>query len=198
MGNLCDCFGLRKDESAGGGDERDRLLHDPTEVPADGNSLAGEDTGVLQRDTRDYGSLNGAGDGVNGLSGRNGGANGGLARQESSAWNKTLEKMASDVIDVSAFDGASNTISDGEWMERSRVYAHKVASSRVGSILKASGRPPPPAKQADLKRAIDAAFRPTDESDLALIHEVSEAAVRAVRDGFVVRSTEPLVVQFDP
>ena len=180
MGNICPCFGSRKDES--NGEEQDRLLNDPTEVPADRTSLLGDDPAVLQRDSRDYGTMNGSSSNH---------------KPEVSAWNRVLEKMASDVIDVSTIEAQNNPIEQSEWMERSRMYANKVANSRVGSILKSACRPKP-APKVDLSSAIDQAFEPISESDLAMINEFSEAAVNAVKSGFVVNIDEDLIVQFDP
>lgn len=182
MGSLFSCcFASRKDEDAV--DERERLLTDPTEVPADRTSLQGDDPAAYQQrfggDVRDYGTM------------------GNGSKQETSAWNRTLEKMASDVIDVSTIEASSNTLEQSEWMERSRMYAHKVATSRVGSILKSTTRGKSLPKN-DIRSAMDQAFVPIPNDDLTLIQELSEAAVLAVRNGFVVRSDEQLIVQFDP
>jgi hypothetical protein len=194
MGNLCaSCFGLRKreDESA----ENERLLQDPTQVPEDRTSLTGDQSylspysgpggtngaaaGGGGGDVRDYGTMNGNN----------------KSQQETSSWNRTLEKMAADVIDVSTI--TTSTIEQSEWQDRSRMYANRVANSRVGSILKNMNVPKPLPKN-ELREAITQAFEPMHEEDLSLINHFSEAALNAVRQGFVIRSNEQIIVQFDP
>lgn len=184
MGSLCtSCFGGNKEDDTV---ERERLLQDPTEIPADRTSLLGDDPTVLQRGeatgSSSYGTMNGSGT---------------KHTSETSAWNRTLEKMASDVIDVSTIESQNNPIEQSEWMERSRVYASKVANSRVGSILRTVYQPKSVPKN-DFKLALDQAFRPVSDEDISLINEFSAAALNAVRQGFVVRTDEQLIVQFDP
>ena len=211
MGGICNsCFrGADSDDVDGGrSDERDRLLRDPTEVPADRSSLHGDDAGYLSgggigggRLTRDYGTTNGGssngayGYPGGGLNSSNSGV--GLHRQESSAWNRILEKMANDVIDVSTIGGQSGVLEQSEWMERSRLYAHRVAGSRVNSILKATARPPSLPRN-DVKMAIERSLQPIPDTDLDLIREFSQASVDAVRTGFVIHIDEPLIVEFNP
>lgn len=214
MGSLCSsCFKSSKDEE---GEERDRLLQNPAEVPADrtsfngnlapsntslghmaGGDVGGAYSGFYQRD-QTYGSMT-----VDTASNGN--------KNESSAWNRTLDKMASNVIDVSTIEIPSNVIEQSEWVERQKVYSSKVASSKVPIILKnkrgvkntvvnvaASSSPSNLTISSETINRLKSAADPIDQDDLALIREFSEKSLQAFKTGFVINIKEDLVVQFDP
>lgn len=114
-------------------------------------------------------------------------------RQEQNQLNRTLHKMANQVIDVTSVD--TSHVEQSEYMERQRIYQNKLPLLRTPHLRST------PTQNVRRKKAPDAVkfnFDPISEEDLNLINEFSEKSARAVKQGFVIKSDEDLVVQFNP
>lgn len=120
------------------------------------------------------------------------------SRSESNAWNRTLNKMANSVIDVSSIEANSNGIEPNEFQERQKLYTSKVVNSKICSILKNERLKGQPKQEAERRNFNNLLLEPISTDDLFLINEFTEKTLEAIRTGFVVNVTEDLVVQFNP
>lgn len=182
MGNISSCC-MPGDKPGDERSEETEPLCNPTAAVYDGGSV----NGTLISPTREYGT--------------SGGMN--SSKSEASAWNRTLHKMASNVIDVSTMEVPASTIEQSDWIDRQRAYTAKINQSKVTSILKSHTKQPRPGKgtdsPADTRRpAATHVPEPISATDLALINEYSDKSLTAVKNGFVVSVNEDLVVQFNP
>jgi hypothetical protein len=180
MGNLSSCC-LPGEKNEERDSERTRILEDPNETYT-GECMPGSLTGPGVSRHTNYGTEPTS----NGV------------KEETSAWNRTLHKMANNVIDVSTMDVPS--LEQSEWMERQRTYTSKINQTKAPLV--ARNRPPKSSHKrgdshdAHKKSALSA--EPISSQDMALINEFSDKSLAAVRKGFVVNVSEDLVVQFDP
>lgn len=186
MGNFSSCCMPNDKQEDEHHNENARLLHNPAEPSIDDGSVIGN--GLLTN-TRE----------VPGGYGTNGDANG--AKQETSAWNRTLHKMVNNVIDVSTIVPAS-TLEQGDWLERQRAYSSKINQTKVSSILRNQRQQKllrsEPGQDSKSSKAVGQALEPISANDYALISEFSEKSLQAIKQGFVVNINEDLVVQFNP
>lgn len=185
MGNLSSCC-LPNDKSEERREEGERLLHNPAEALGDGTSLNGHVTVIGNRDQLpSYGATETKGE-----------------RQESSAWNRTLHKMATKVIDVSTMEVSASTIEQGDWIERQRLYASRINQTRISAILRKQREQKLMGKGDGLPESknknFNVSFEPISAQDIALINEFSDRSLQAIKQGFVVSVNEDLVVQFNP
>jgi len=184
MGSLCSCFKSSKDDEHD--DENRGLLPSQSEVTIDRGSINGEQ--IFHREST-YDTFP---DPVNG-------------RLDTPAWNRTLEKMANNVIDVSTIDISSANMEPSELVERQKQYAAKVAASKVNQLLKKqrlktsiASSPSTLSLSKDTITRLRAAADPIDQDDLTLLREFSEKTVNAYKSGFLISVKDDLVVQFDP
>ncbi|KAI1309490.1 Cell cycle and apoptosis regulator protein 2 [Halotydeus destructor] len=179
MGNFSSCCLPDKRDDLR--DETDRLLHNPAEAISDGTSINGH---IVPIHSSDYGSIPCQSN-----------------KPESNAWTETLHKMASNVIDVSTMEVPATTIEQSDWIDRQRAYAAKINQTKVSSILRSQRQQKLVLKGdniVDYKKLASQLPDPISVDDLALINEFSEKSLNAITSGFVVTSSEDLVVQFNP
>lgn len=181
MGNLISCcFGVKNEEDER--DERERLLDH-----AAGDGMVHERTSL----NGDLTHSSNFGNGYGTVTAPDG-------RLESNAWNRTLNKMANKVIDVSSIEANSSGIEPNEFQERQKLYSSKVVNSKIPSILKNERLKTQPKFESERKIFNNLLLEPISTDDLFLINEFAEKTLEAIRTGFVVNVTEDLVVQFNP
>jgi len=184
MGNLSSCC-LPGDRSDGASGERQGLLVNP--VDGQTGDTYGSHYSYPGSHAINSNSVPGSGNAV---------GNGG-AKFEQNALNRTLHKMAINVIDVATMDVAS--LEQSEWMDRQKVYGNRVGQIKTPLLLRSRQQRLTNQHQRRNQSAEERQhLEPISAEDIALINEFSERSSRAVKNGFVINVKEDLVVQFDP
>lgn len=178
MGNLKSCClqicPPSKEEDPYG--ERARILSDPTEgrLSEDNYQISSSNERIYG--TMDYGSKN---------------------SQTNNKWNRTLQKMTVNVIDVSTTYVPA--MEQSELLERQKAYTNKINSSRLTFLLKNKQNR---VKRLQRKSNLDAKKLQVTESinveDIIFMNQLSEKLADAVNRGFQIDIKEELVVQFNP
>ena len=174
MGNLSSCcFDQSKDDDI---NERTRILENPIgdlrENHESFSRVSTQSNGSHHHlgGHHGYGTINGSGD--------------------SSALNNALHKMANSVIDVSSIDVPQ--LEQGEWQERQKNYSQRVQQLKTPNLILRS-------KQTSNHNSLNKInIESIDDEDVKMINYFSDKTVDAIKNGFIIKSNESFVVQFDP
>lgn len=160
--------------------ERARILSDPT---ADGRLSEDEDYQIGSSNERIYGTMDGYGQKNN---------------HQSNKWNRTLQKMTVNVIDVSS-TAYVPVMEQSELLERQKAYQNKINNSKIVFNLKSKQNRQ---KRLQRKQNIDPKKLQANDSinveDILFINQLSDKIADAVKRGFVIDVKEDLIVQFNP
>lgn len=119
--------------------------------------------------------------------------------EQNNNWERTLHKMAVNLIDVST--AYVPTVEYGELLERKRFYQTRLTSMRSFFTLRSrqnrlKRQQTRRNEQVDYKRL--AHVTNITDDDMDLICDASERIADAFHRGFVVQTHEQLLVEFDP
>jgi len=116
---------------------------------------------------------------------------------QTNKWNRTLQKMTVNVIDVSTT--YIPAMEQSELLERQKAYANKIAGSKMQFTLKNKQNRQ---KRLTRKTNLDAKKLQVIESinvdDILFMNQLADRIADAVHRGFQIDVQEELVVQFNP
>ena len=179
MGNIKSCClqicppNKENDEDPYG--ERTRILSDPTE-----GRLSEDDYQISSSNERIYGTMDY-----------------GSKNNQTNKWNRTLQKMTVNVIDVSTTYVPA--MEQSELVERQKSYMNKIVNSKLVFILRNKQN-----KQKRLQRKanLDTKKLQITESinvdDILFMNQLTDKIADSVNRGFLIDVKEDLVVQFNP
>lgn len=155
--------------------ERTRMLSDPTD-----GRLSEDDYQINSSNDRLYGTM----------------SDYNSKNNQTTKWNRTLQKMTISVIDVST--AYVPAMEQSELLERQKAYTNKIISSKMLFMLKNKQN-----RQRRLQRRahLDAKKQQVTESinvdDILFMNQLTDKIADAVNRGFQIDIKEELVVHFN-
>ncbi|XP_074599173.1 uncharacterized protein LOC141853662 [Brevipalpus obovatus] len=157
--------------------ERTRILNDPVDGRFISDDALAGDT-YNSKEPTNYGTISVSKNEVN------------------NAWNRTLDKMMTSVIDVTSAN--MPPVEPTEYSQRAVMYTNRINQLRQPLCLKfrAQNRSNNILKKVDINTKMNLSEISPD--DISLINETACQTFEAVKEGFTVSVTEDIVVVFNP
>lgn len=154
--------------------ERARILQDPSDIGFTGEENIPE---CINTKEINYGTINGS------------------KNENSNAWHHILNKMMSNVIDVTSSNMPSAEPS--EIHQKTCMYANRINQLRPPLTLKfrTSNKSN---NYVARKNNLESKITSISSEDISLINDVSLKTIHAVKDGFVLQFVNSFVVDFNP